>query len=71
MFFALDAKDRARILQARDAYLEQREQKYTHLSSAMDLGKWGGETTAFLREQIRAERKWIMRLKKLSASATE
>ena len=71
MFFALEAEARTRILQARDSYLEQREEKYTHLASVMDLGKWGGETTAFLRDQVRAERKWISRLKKLSASAAE
>src|SRR5216684_8611945 len=59
MFFALDAEVRTRILQARDSYLEQREKKYAHLTSAIDLGKWGGETTAFLRDQVRAERKWI------------
>jgi DNA-binding PadR family transcriptional regulator len=71
MFFALKAEARTRILQARDSYLEQREEKYAHLASVMDLGKWGGETTAFLRDQVRAERKWISRLKKLSASAAE
>jgi hypothetical protein len=71
MFFALEAEARTRILQARDSYLEQREEKYAHLASVMDLGKWGGETTAFLRDQVRAERKWISRLKKLSASAAE
>jgi len=69
MFFALNADTRRRILNARDAHLEQRERKYAHLASMMDLGKWGGETTAFLREQVRAERKWISRLKKLSDSA--
>jgi len=37
----------------------------------MDLGKWGGETTSFLREQVRAERKWISRLKRLSDSAAK
>jgi PadR family transcriptional regulator, regulatory protein PadR len=69
MFFALDANTRRRILVARDAHLEQREKKFSHLASVMDLGKWGGETTTFLRGQVRAERKWISRLKKLSDSA--
>jgi len=71
MFFALDAEARARILEGRDTFLEQRGKKYTHLASAMDLGKWGGETTAFLLEQVRAERKWISKLKRLSAAAVE
>jgi len=71
MFFALDTEARARVLEARDTFLEQREKKYAHLASAMDLGQWGGETTAFLRAQVRAERKWISKLKKLSAAAVE
>jgi len=70
MFFAVDAEARARILEARDSYLEQREKKYTHLASAMDLGKWGGETAAFLLDQVRAERRWVLKLKKMSASST-
>ena len=64
MFFALDADARARILQARDEFLEQREKKFVNLSSAMQLGKWGDEVTAFLLAQVRAERKWIAKLKK-------
>ena len=71
MFFALDAEARARILETRDSYLQQRDKKFTRLASAMDLGKWGGETTAFLLEQARAERKWISKLKKMSASSVE
>jgi DNA-binding PadR family transcriptional regulator len=64
MFFAFDAAARARILQARDEFLEQREKKFVNLASAMQLGKWGDEVTAFLLQQVRAERKWISKLKK-------
>ncbi len=64
MFFAFDAAARARILQARDEFLEQREKKFVNLSSAMQLGIWGEEVTSFLLQQIQAERKWISRLKK-------
>lgn len=71
MFFVFSVADRMRILELRDAYLEQREKKYSHLASVMDLGKWGGETTAFLRNQVRAERHWISRLKKLSDSSSD
>jgi len=46
-FFALDAGTRARILQARDAYLEQREQRFANLASAMELETWGDEVTCF------------------------
>src|SRR5215470_1255103 len=65
MFFALNADSRERILQARDRYLETREQKFSHLASAMNLGAWGNEVSAFLLEQVRAERQWISRLKKM------
>ncbi len=68
MFFALDAGARARILRARDAYLEQREQRFVNLASTMELGTWGDEVTSFLRQQVRAERKWISRLKKKAIS---
>jgi len=64
MFFAFDATTRARILQARDEFLEQREKKFMNLASAMQLGKWGDEVTSFLLQQVRAERKWISKLKK-------
>lgn len=64
MFFAFDAAARARILQARDEFLERRETKLVNLASAMQLGKWGDEVTSFLLQQVRAERKWISKLKK-------
>jgi hypothetical protein len=59
---------RKRILDTRDAYLAQREQKYTQLFSVMNLGEWGSEVTEFLRQQVRAERKWISRLKRKAVS---
>lgn len=68
MFFVLGAAERKRVLDLRDAHLQQREKKLSDLVSAMDLGKWGGETTAFLHSQVRAERQWISRLKKMSDS---
>lgn len=68
MFFALDAGTRTRILEARDAYLEQREQRFLNLASAMELGTWGEDVTSFLRQQVRTERKWISRLKKTAVS---
>jgi DNA-binding PadR family transcriptional regulator len=64
MFFVFDAAARARILQARDEFLERRETKLVNLASAMQLGKWGDEVTSFLLQQVRAERKWISKLKK-------
>lgn len=71
LFFALDAATREIVLNARDAYLAQREQKFAQLGSAMDLGEWGSEVTTFLLEQVRSERKWISRLKEKAAFVAE
>jgi DNA-binding PadR family transcriptional regulator len=64
LFFALDAAARDRILNARDACLAQSEEKFTNLARAMDLGEWGSEVAQFLRQQVRAERNWIVKLKR-------
>lgn len=64
LFFALDAAARDHILNARNAYLAQREEKFTNLAHAMELGEWGTEVTQFLRQQVRAERNWISKLKR-------
>ena len=64
MFHVFNAAVRARVLLARDEYLEQRERKFVNLAAAMKLGIWGNEVTAFLLQQVRAERKWISKLKK-------
>ena len=68
MFFALKPEIRARILEARDQFLERREQKFVHLASAVELGTWGNEVTAFLLEQARTERRWISRLRRIRSS---
>lgn len=68
LFFALDPSAQRGILETRDSYLAQREQKFTQLSSVMELGEWGSEVTQFLRQQVRAERKWISRLKRKTDS---
>lgn len=64
LFFALDRATRDNVLSARDAYLAERQQKFANLGSAVDLGEWGAEVTAFLLEQVRCERQWISRLKR-------
>ncbi len=68
LFFALDSRTRETVLNARDAFLAQREQNLARLGSAMDLGNWGSEVTVFLLEQVRSERQWISRLKRKANS---
>jgi len=68
LFFVLDSASRKRILDARDSYLAQREEKFDQLFSVMDLGEWGSEVTRFLRQQIQEERKWISRLRRKANS---
>jgi DNA-binding PadR family transcriptional regulator len=68
LFFVLDFATRNRVLDARDVYLEKREQKFAYLASAMNLGEWGSEVTTFLLEQVRSERRWISRLKRKATS---
>lgn len=62
LFMALHTAARERILRERDRWLEEREAKLTKVQRAVDVGTWGGEVVRFLREQARAERKWISRL---------
>jgi DNA-binding PadR family transcriptional regulator len=64
LFIVLDTEVRSRILAERDEWLAAREQRLAGISSALDIGPWGGEVVHFLRDQIRSERKWISRLKR-------
>jgi DNA-binding PadR family transcriptional regulator len=68
LFFALDGTTRESVLNARDAYLAERQKKFADLGSVMDLGEWGAEVTAFLLEQVRSERQWISRLRRKGSS---
>ncbi|SRR6266436_45140 len=70
LFFALDATARDHILNAREAYLAQREEKFTNLAHNIELGEWGSEVTQFLRRQVRAERNWIANLKRKAGSVS-
>jgi DNA-binding PadR family transcriptional regulator len=63
LFSVLSPVDSGRILAQRDEWLAAREQRLARLSSALDLGPWGGEVVGFLQAQIRSERKWISHLR--------
>jgi DNA-binding PadR family transcriptional regulator len=64
MFALLDPETRRRILSERDTWLAVRHDRVTHLSGAFKADRWGREVLHFLVRQIRAERKWISRLKR-------
>jgi DNA-binding PadR family transcriptional regulator len=64
LFIVLDAAARERILGERDRWLAAREEKLGKLCAAINVGDWGGEVVRFLREQTRAERRWISRLRR-------
>jgi DNA-binding PadR family transcriptional regulator len=66
LFDLLDLEARRRILAEREQWLAARQQRLERLSDAMNLGQWGGDVVRFLREQIRAERKWISGLRRNS-----
>jgi len=64
LFSVLDKETCMRILAARDQWLLMREQRLARLSSALDLGSWGGAVVRFLQKQVVSERRWISRLKR-------
>jgi len=62
MFELLDTDTRTQILEKRQAYLREREERLTALKTNMDVGTYGADAIGFLREQIRLEIAWIKRL---------
>lgn len=64
MFSILDPQTRGQILSARDTWLSARQERVAHLANALKADRWGGEVLNFLADQVRAERKWIARLKR-------
>jgi DNA-binding PadR family transcriptional regulator len=64
LFSVLPQDVRLQILDTRDKWLAEREQKLTKLREAMDVGLWGGESVQFLLGQIKSEREWLGRLRK-------
>ena len=66
VFAALDSETRHRILSARDAFLERRDQTLSGLQEKMDLGKFGGEIVRHMRGQIEMDREWIRHLRRMA-----
>jgi hypothetical protein len=67
LFAILDREVRLKIIDTRDTWLAERQQRLQHLSSGMDLGEWGGESVTLLLRQIALERKWLSSLRKKAA----
>jgi DNA-binding PadR family transcriptional regulator len=66
LFEFLDPPAREQILAAREKYLQARERRFMTLETGMDVGRYGGEVTRFMREQIRSELAWIARLRRMN-----
>jgi len=62
MFELLDTEAREQILEKREAYLREREERLTALKTNLEVGTYGAEAIGFLRERIRSEIAWIKRL---------
>jgi len=65
---ALQPQARVAILQAREKYLQQRNEKLGALQDKMDLGKFGGEVVSHMRKQIDLELEWICHLRRIAKS---
>jgi DNA-binding PadR family transcriptional regulator len=66
LFAVLDADTRQSILASREEWLEQRGNILANLASAMDLGEWGGEVVAHLRNRIHSEQRWAAEVRRKS-----
>jgi len=64
LFFALDPGARQQILQERNRWLVARDERLANLANSIDVGVWGRKVVRFLRERIKAERKWIAGLER-------
>lgn len=71
LFELLDSAAREQILAARQNHLLARERRFALLETGMDLGRYGGEVTRFMREQIRTELAWIARLRRMHRERKE
>lgn len=66
LFELLDPPAREQILSARENYLQARDERLVFLETEMDLGRYGGEVTKFMRQHIRSELAWISRLRRMN-----
>jgi DNA-binding PadR family transcriptional regulator len=64
LFVVLDREARERILRERERWLAAREERLATLTENIDVGMWGGKVVGYLRERVKAERKWIAGLER-------
>jgi len=66
LFSILDAATRAKVLDARQAFLEREAQKYGAMKEQIKFETFSGEVVRWIREGIKAELDWIERLRRMS-----
>lgn len=64
LFPLLDAATQASILDRREDWLTQREENLRRIETETGARGWSGEVVEFTKSEIRAERKWVQRLRK-------
>jgi hypothetical protein len=65
LFSLLGARDRARILETRDAYLRERWERMAQIGKSREIGGWGSATLRFAVQELERERNWIAELRTL------
>jgi len=63
LFFLLDRSTRENILLRRDEWLCQRELHFGEIVKGTGARGWSKEVIEFLKKEVQAERKWIVRLR--------
>ncbi len=71
LFPGLKPEVRETVLGLRETYLQRRDEKLKALQGNMELGKFGGEIVAHMREQMEMEFKWVQRLRRISKTITD
>lgn len=71
LFPVLTSEERKGILDARDAYLQHRDQKLEGLDAGMEIGKFGVEVVSHMRKQIELDREWIRHLRRIEKTIAD
>jgi DNA-binding PadR family transcriptional regulator len=71
LFALLDAATRNNVLDQREKYLARRQERLSEIVESAGVRGWSVEVTEFLQSEVRAEKKWIARLRRKSAQAGE
>lgn len=64
LFPILTSPQRQSILDARQAHLLRRLQRFAPLKKEMDLGEYGGKVVEFIEQQMQGELAWIEKLRR-------